>query len=194
MQPAAPPPANSGTSTPAGATKEGAPAQSQTPAAPTNPAGDTPKPEAKPAQANSEPPKPTPTPPRPGPVTGTSFRWETAGLADGPYLLKVVASDVRSNPGDARTAERVVGPVLVTNAKPKLTLDSATSPATPRAGVAARPRGRPARADCQHLLPGGWGRVAGRHASRRHARLSHGGVLADHGSSLPASTGSRWRQ
>lgn len=126
MQPAAPPPANSGTSTPAGATKEGAPAQSQTPAAPTNPAGDTPKPEAKPAQANSEPPKPTPTPPRPGPVTGTSFRWETAGLADGPYLLKVVASDVRSNPGDARTAERVVGPVLVTNAKPKLTLDSAT--------------------------------------------------------------------
>lgn len=49
----------------------------------------------------------------------TSFAWETTEVPDGRYLIKIVASDRPSNPTDAHTVERVVGPILVCNTAPQ---------------------------------------------------------------------------
>jgi len=71
-----------------------------------------PRPPAPPAAAaRREPPKP---------ITVTSFRWDTTKLPDGEYLLKVVASDKRSNPNGFKTAEKITGPVIIANEKPKI--------------------------------------------------------------------------
>ncbi|MBI3944917.1 MAG: hypothetical protein HY321_03290, partial [Armatimonadetes bacterium] len=52
----------------------------------------------------------------------TSYAWNTTEVPDGRYLIKVVASDRAGNPADAHTVEKIVGPILISNAAPKLSL------------------------------------------------------------------------
>jgi len=48
-----------------------------------------------------------------------SFEWETKSVADGPYFLKVVASDAAANAvGMGRTGSRVSDPVFIDNTPP----------------------------------------------------------------------------
>ena len=48
-----------------------------------------------------------------------SYEWDTRGVADGRYEVKVVASDAAANPvGQGKTAARVSDPVLVDNTPP----------------------------------------------------------------------------
>jgi sugar lactone lactonase YvrE len=48
-----------------------------------------------------------------------SYEWDTRGVADGRYELKVVASDEAANPvGQGKTASRVSDPVLIDNTPP----------------------------------------------------------------------------
>jgi hypothetical protein len=55
------------------------------------------------------------------PVTGDAFAWETRGLPDGRYVVRVVASDDRANP-EARSlaAARESDPVLVDHTPPTI--------------------------------------------------------------------------
>lgn len=46
--------------------------------------------------------------------------WDTSGLPDGTYWLKVVASDQPSNPTDALTAEAISEPFLICNTPPQV--------------------------------------------------------------------------
>lgn len=52
----------------------------------------------------------------------TSFTWDTTEVPDGRYLIKIVATDRLSNPVDAATVEEVIGPVLIVNTPPRLSL------------------------------------------------------------------------
>ena len=52
----------------------------------------------------------------------TSRTWDTHALPDGTYWLKVVASDIASNPTDPQTAQAISEPFVVVNAVPVLTL------------------------------------------------------------------------
>lgn len=72
-------------------------------------------------------------------VNGTSHKWDTTKVSDGRYLLRVTASDVLANSSDALTAQAHLGPLLVTNAKPVLTLSR--EPVAAAAGKDARLRG-----------------------------------------------------
>jgi hypothetical protein len=54
------------------------------------------------------------------PLTETSFSWDTSDVPDGEHYLKIQVSDKRSNPLDALSQEKIVGPVVVSNEKPKL--------------------------------------------------------------------------
>lgn len=57
-----------------------------------------------------------------GPLQETVYTWDTSGLPDGYYELRLVVSDSPSNPPHlARTAERVVPRVPVDNTPPELT-------------------------------------------------------------------------
>jgi len=48
-----------------------------------------------------------------------TYEWDTRGVADGRYEIKVVASDAAANPlGEGKTASRVSDPVLVDNTPP----------------------------------------------------------------------------
>jgi len=58
----------------------------------------------------------------PKPMTVTTYKWDTTQVPDGEYLLKIVASDKRSNPTGYLTDEQVLGPIVVVNDKPKLFL------------------------------------------------------------------------
>ncbi|MGB7157890.1 MAG: hypothetical protein WBD40_07475, partial [Tepidisphaeraceae bacterium] len=50
-----------------------------------------------------------------------TFEWDTRGVADGRYEIRVVASDVAANPrGTGKTAARVSDPVIVDNTAPIL--------------------------------------------------------------------------
>ena len=87
---------------------------------------DEPQPPAKPtlqpaSQPTSQQPpsqQPQPSPPSPTGTTASSQTWDTTKLPDGTYWLKIVASDRIANPDDPQTAEQVVGPILVDNTPP----------------------------------------------------------------------------
>lgn len=56
-----------------------------------------------------------------GTVTGNVGSWDTSGLADGRYELRLVASDAPDNPrGERAVATRVMGPLLVDNTPPRV--------------------------------------------------------------------------
>lgn len=77
------------------------------------------------SQAEPRPPAPPPSAERreqPKPITVTSCKWDTTKVPDGDYLLKVVASDRRSNPNGYCTAEKIVGPITIANEKPNIQL------------------------------------------------------------------------
>ncbi len=57
------------------------------------------------------------------PSRATSVKWDTTKSADGSYLLKVVATDERANPGDPGKAEVLSPSVLLDNTPPELILD-----------------------------------------------------------------------
>jgi len=57
-------------------------------------------------------------------VGQTSYTWDTTGVPDGAYQIRVVASDRPSNPQDALTAKAVSSSFLVANAPPVLLLGS----------------------------------------------------------------------
>ena len=51
----------------------------------------------------------------------STYDWETRGVGDGRYEIKVQASDAAANPpGDGRTASRVSDPVIVDNTPPAI--------------------------------------------------------------------------
>ena len=55
----------------------------------------------------------------PQPQRASTFTWDTSQVPDGTYLVKVVADDAPSNPGDsALTAEAVSQPFIVDNSAP----------------------------------------------------------------------------
>ena len=56
----------------------------------------------------------------------TSYRWDTTGLADGTYQVKVVASDKPSNPVDALSATSISPTFLVANTPPVLQIAAPT--------------------------------------------------------------------
>jgi len=57
----------------------------------------------------------------PDPLTKAEFEWNTEGIPDGTYLLKVTASDERVNPReDALEHTLVSAPVLVDNRRPEV--------------------------------------------------------------------------
>ncbi len=56
--------------------------------------------------------------------TGKSYEWQTKGLGDGVYRLRVSVSDLPSRPEDAATEYVYVGPVIVDNTAPKLQMGS----------------------------------------------------------------------
>jgi sugar lactone lactonase YvrE len=57
----------------------------------------------------------------PDPLTKTDFDWNTEGLPDGSYVVRVVASDERSEPRDrALDASFTSEPILVDNRKPEV--------------------------------------------------------------------------
>ena len=50
-----------------------------------------------------------------------TFEWDTRGVADGRYEVRVVASDAAANPtGTGKTAQRVSDPIIVDNSAPAL--------------------------------------------------------------------------
>lgn len=62
-----------------------------------------------------------PMTPRGEPVTGDKYAWETRGLPDGRYVVRVVASDERANvEGRSRAAARDSEPTLVDNTPPEI--------------------------------------------------------------------------
>ena len=62
--------------------------------------------------------------PAPPSMSVTSLEWDTSKLADGVYIVKVIASDRLANPGDPRQAEAVSRPLVVDNTPPELVADS----------------------------------------------------------------------
>src|SRR5207237_3359761 len=57
----------------------------------------------------------------PEPLTRTELDWNTESIPDGNYVIKVVASDERSNPKEeALDSSLVSTPFLVDNRKPEL--------------------------------------------------------------------------
>lgn len=51
---------------------------------------------------------------------GIFHEWQTTNLADGWYMLKVVASDERDNAENAKKVWKEVGPLLIDNRKPEI--------------------------------------------------------------------------
>ncbi len=51
---------------------------------------------------------------------GVPYDWKTGDLADGWYMLKVVASDERDNAENAKSVWKQVGPILIDNRKPEV--------------------------------------------------------------------------
>ena len=54
-------------------------------------------------------------------LTDPQFEWDTRSVADGRYVVKVVASDANANPpGEGKTATRVSDPITVDNTPPMI--------------------------------------------------------------------------
>jgi hypothetical protein len=49
-----------------------------------------------------------------------SYDWNVADMEDGWYDIKIVCSDERNNPTDAKTAWKTLGPILIDNRKPSI--------------------------------------------------------------------------
>lgn len=65
----------------------------------------------------------------PEPLTAREWEWNTEAIPDGNYLLKMVASDERSNPrGEALEHFLISTPFLVDNRKPEVTALAVTYP------------------------------------------------------------------
>jgi hypothetical protein len=54
---------------------------------------------------------------------GTLYRWDTTTVRDGRYEIRVEATDAPDNPGAAKTASRIAGPVTVDNSRPEATIE-----------------------------------------------------------------------
>jgi hypothetical protein len=54
------------------------------------------------------------------PLQRVTYEWNTATLADGWYMLKVVASDERDNSKEAKKVWKEIGPLLIDNRKPEI--------------------------------------------------------------------------
>jgi sugar lactone lactonase YvrE len=80
-----------------------------------NPGGAPPKPEKSNAAAAAERKSP---PAKPGVTRESSLAWDTTQVPDGIYLVKVVASDRPSNPGEPLSVEKVSEPIIVVNRPP----------------------------------------------------------------------------
>jgi hypothetical protein len=65
-----------------------------------------------------------------GSLRTTSKSWDTAGIPDGAYRLKVIATDRASNPVDAQTVEVISEPFVVCNTPPSLVLTPVPSVGT----------------------------------------------------------------
>ncbi|MDO8585651.1 MAG: SpoIVB peptidase S55 domain-containing protein [Armatimonadota bacterium] len=84
----------------------------------------------KPAEAKSEAPSSSGTEKAEAKTDGgksesikeTSYSWDTTRVVDGPYMVKVVASDKTSNGEGGLSAEKISEPFLVVNRAPKLML------------------------------------------------------------------------
>jgi hypothetical protein len=54
-------------------------------------------------------------------LTDAQFDWDTRSVADGRYVVKVVASDANANPpGEGKTASRMSDPIVVDNTPPAI--------------------------------------------------------------------------
>ncbi|HEY3332757.1 MAG TPA: SpoIVB peptidase S55 domain-containing protein [Capsulimonadaceae bacterium] len=62
----------------------------------------------------------------PAHVMTTSQSWSTAKLPDGRYWLKVSANDLPSNATGNLSADSTIGPIIVDNTPPTVTLDAST--------------------------------------------------------------------
>lgn len=67
------------------------------------------------------------------PITETSFSWDTKEIPDGEYFLKIVATDRRSNPGDPRADDKILGPITILNQKPSVEIQDRTAEVKDRA-------------------------------------------------------------
>ena len=83
--------------------------------------GDEPQQPEKP-QPSLQPSPPSPSAPSSAATTASSQTWDTTKLPDGTYWLKIVASDRLANPDDPQTAEQIVGPILVDNTPPMISV------------------------------------------------------------------------
>jgi len=66
-------------------------------------------------------------PEQPSRTNDTSRKWDTRKVADGEYLLKVIASDELSNGSRSLTAEAISGPLRVCNTRPEAILFAASA-------------------------------------------------------------------
>jgi hypothetical protein len=57
------------------------------------------------------------------PSRATSLKWDTTGVLDGIYWLRVVGSDGKANPADAQQTEAISGSFLIDNTPPELIFD-----------------------------------------------------------------------
>ncbi|MDH7570838.1 MAG: hypothetical protein QHJ73_14755, partial [Armatimonadota bacterium] len=124
---AAPPPSTPAAPTSNPPATEGTPrTAASTPRVETAAAGVAAAPESAASSTPSAPPKsPVPADPvRNESLKETSYTWDTTEVPDGTYWIKLVASDRLSNPVDARSVERVAGPILISNTPPQLSLRS----------------------------------------------------------------------
>ncbi len=55
-------------------------------------------------------------------IKQTSYNWDTTKVPDGSYMIKVVATDRVSNASGFQTGEKVVGPVVVANTPPRVSV------------------------------------------------------------------------
>ena len=55
-------------------------------------------------------------------IDATSLPWDTRSVPDGTYMLKVVASNKYAQPDDPKQGEAVIGPVVINNTLPAISL------------------------------------------------------------------------
>jgi hypothetical protein len=61
----------------------------------------------------------------PTPLATTSLEWDTAKVADGTYLIKILGNDRLANPIDPRQGEAISRPFTIDNTPPELIADRA---------------------------------------------------------------------
>ena len=81
---------------------------------------------AKKGEGDSKPKDETPSKPAGNSSSSTSYTWDTTGVDDGTYVVKVVGSDKSSNAGDALTDEVISEPFVLCNKAPEINLGRKT--------------------------------------------------------------------